>query len=797
MDKNERGIFFDIPVVTRDGMFHSAILTTFSMDLVHFDNFLLNLLHRKKICSINVFADINQMSEAMEWVSPTFIGKAGKKYTITNIEAKGAFHPKISFFVGEKAIMMLLGSGNLTLAGHGKNHEIFTGFMIDQNNDSQRPFIEECWQYIKSIAQKGTDFDKQRILHEIPANCSILNADSQVPPHHVHKVNENLDAALLYNDESSGILKQLSQIVPMGDVQAITVVSPYFDEQGTTLTSLALLCPDATIDVLLQNSCQLPPSKMEKHNRINFYDFDNTARGKKCFKDYQRLAHAKIFHFRTNDKQYCLIGSANATIAGVGADTSRGINEEMSVLYISSEKDFLATLGIKNAKDRINVPQKEVSKKNQEPTKVNHTYKLITSQYFDGCLKLNCKNVEDNKELYVAIDDGKAPEYFDINEINSNWLIVNHRIKDEASICYLVNGDFQRVSNKVFINRPQDLETTNPSKESRNINSLISQIESDGYNGLEVAEILSDLMLGMVDQDNIQQIIVQPSSSSSKDNEDSLPNFHYNPEYDNDSINKKNSFFKDKSTRLIECIEESFKRKIREVDSSLEEQMDEEEEGKAETGYVRESQQRQIKTVSNNDIKKIAKASDSVLNKYITFANKRITQQEQYKNNLLTADDLNCFSISIFAALEICVLNRWNYHLEGMDNIIISSRQKQLYDSLDDSILNEGYKVFEKFVKFCENSKVPAMSQFSKITQRAVKYAVLYGTLFFKTADRYYKQTVGEKIINDTRKLFTLLGTPSMEYLETELEPLSERYNYEFRMVHVEMFVNKISNSKT
>lgn len=794
MEKNERGIFFDIPVVTKNGMFHSAILTTFSMDLVHFDNFLLNLLHRKKICSISVFADTNQLADAMEWVSPTYIGKAGKKYTITSIDAKGAFHPKISFFVGVNAVMMLLGSGNLTVAGHGKNHEIFTGFMINLNNDSQRPLIEECWQYIKSLAQRGTDFDKQRILQEIPENCSLLNVDSQVSPHQVHKVNENLDAALLYNDDSSGILKQLSQIVPMGDVQAISVVSPYFDEQGTTLTSLAQLCPNATIDVLLQNNCQLPPSKIEKHDRINFYDFDNTARGKKCFKDYQRLAHAKIFHFKTNDKQYCLIGSANATIAGFGTYTNSGVNEEMCVLYISREIEFLATLGIKHAKVKINVPQKEVGKNFQETTKANHKYKLITSQYFDGCLKLSCKNINDNKELYVTIDDGKVPEHFDINEINHNWLIVNQKIKDESSVCYLVNGDFQRVSNKVFINWPQDLETTNPSRESRNINSLISQIESDGYNGLEIAEILSDLMLGMVAQDNIQQKIAQPSSSSPKVNDESLPEFHYNPEYDNDSINKNSATFKDKSSRLIECIEESIKRKIKEVDSSLEEQMDEEEEGKAETSYVRESHHGQKRTVPDKDIKKIAKASDSVLNKYITFVNKRIAQQDQYNNNLLIADDLNCFSISIFAALEICVLNRWDYHLEGMDNIIISSRQKQLYDSLDGSILNEGSKVFEIFVKFCEHSKVATISQFSKIALRAVKYAVLYGTLFFKTADRYYKQTIGEQIINGTKKLFSILGTPSMEYLEEELAPLSERYNNEFRMAHVEMFVNKVIN---
>lgn len=795
MEKNEHNIFFDIPVVTKDGMFHSAVLTTFSMDILHFDNFLLNLLFRKKICSINAFVDINQMAEAMEWVSPSFVGHAGKKYSLTNIEARGAFHPKINFFVGDDAVMALIGSGNLTVAGQGKNHEVFTGFMIDQNDDCQRPLIEECWQYIMSVAKKGTDFDRQRILHEIPEYCSLLSNDIQVQPHLVHRVKDGLDAALLYNDNSSGILKQVSHIVPMEDVQKITVVSPFFDEQGTTLISLAQLCPNAKIDVLLQRNCQLPPSKMEKHDRILFYDFDNTTRGKKNFKTYQRIVHAKIFHFKTAEKEYCLIGSANATIAGMGTDNNRGVNEEMCVLYISESTEFLTSLGINNAKRKITVPQKEVSKNKQEPITIKHSHKLFSAQYVEGCLKLKCKNFIDNEEIYIAVDDGTEVEYLVIDTIKQDLLISNHNLKKNDSVCYLVDGEYQRVSNKIFINKTKDLESTNPSKEYRNINSIISQIETDGYNGLEIAEILTDLLVGMTDQDDIEKKYVQPSSSSStKVKDESLPQAHYNPEFDNDNVPKRSSSLKDRSSRVIECIEESIKRKIIEVDNSLEEQMDEEEEGKAESSYVREPQQSQKRTISDKNIRNIAKLSDSVLNKYITFANKRLAQQDQYNNYLLTADDLNCFSISIFAALEICVLNRWSYHIEGMDNIIISSRQKQLYESLDNSILSEGAKVFEKFVKFCEHSKIPTIDQFHKIALRAVKYAVLYGTLFFKTADRYYKQTIGEQLINGTRKLFSILGTPSMEYLKSELEPLSERYNNEFRMAHVEMFVNKVIN---
>lgn len=792
MEKNERGIFIDIPVLKKNGTFHSAVLTTFSIDLVHFDNFLVNLLRRKKICSINVFADLDQMAEAMEWVSPSFIGNAGRKYSITNIESRGAFHPKINFFVGDDAVMVLIGSGNLTVAGHGKNHEVFTGFMIDENDSSQRPLIAECWHYIKAIAHRGTDFDKQRILHEIPANCSLLD-DTQVHPHLVHRVKDGLEAALLYNDGTSGILKQLSQIVPMQNVQAMTVVSPFFDEQGTILTMLAQLCPNTKIDVLLQSDCQLPPSKMEGHKRINFYDFDSTTRGKKNFKTFQRLVHAKILHFKTADKEYCLIGSANATVAAMGTDVSRGVNEEMCVLYISESPKFLSALGIKHAKEKIPVPQKTINKGSLDSTTSTIKHKILNAQYLDGRLYLNCKYIRSNEDIYIAVDDGNEIVYLIIDSFSQNRLIAEHSFNKTVTICYLVDDDYNCISNKVFINMAKDLEATNPSKESRSINSIISQIENDGYNGLEIAEILTDIMMGMVEQDQISQKVVHSSSNSTKEKDESLPEFHYNPYLDNNQASKKGLSFKDRSSRLIECIEDSVRRKIKEIDRSLEEQIDEEEEGNAESSYSRETQSSYVRTIKEKDVKSIAQVSNSALTKYIKLVDKRQAQQEQINNRYITIDDLNYFSILIFASLEICILNRWNYHIEGIDSITISSIQKKLYYSLDNSIFNEGSNAFRKFVTFCEHSKIPTTGQFKAIAQRAVKYAVLYGTLFFRKATEYYRQTNGKQIINGTRKLFTFFGTPSMEYLEAELAPLSERYNYEFRMAHVETFVNKVT----
>lgn len=63
------------------------------------------------------------------------------------------------------------------------------------------------------------------------------------------KVQEGLNAALLYNDSQSGILQQISNLVPLNEVQTITLLSPYFDEYGESLITLSQLCPNSTVNV--------------------------------------------------------------------------------------------------------------------------------------------------------------------------------------------------------------------------------------------------------------------------------------------------------------------------------------------------------------------------------------------------------------------------------------------------------------------------------------------------------------------------------------------------------------------
>ncbi|MBR5657282.1 MAG: hypothetical protein IKW98_11495 [Prevotella sp.] len=785
----EHHIFSDIPNGRKNGRFHSAVLTTYAVDLIHFDRHLINMLHRKQICSINILADANQLEKEMEYVNPRFMKGIGKEYSILGIHSKGAFHPKINFFVGDDAVLVVFGTGNLTVTGHGKNHEVFTGLMVDDKNEAQRPLIEECWRYITRFSNQYGSFEKNRILRELPENCSMLSLKYNVVPHKLCKVQNGLYAALLYNDESSSILKQITNIVPLQNVLKVTVVSPFFDEKGESLISLADLCPKAKIEVLIHQDCTLPPCNMPADKRVCFYDFKETARGKMNFKVYDRQLHAKIFHFKTPDKEFCMIGSANATTSGLGTIMKRGINEEFGIIYVSSNTDFLSELGLK-ARKKIDFKIKEMARIGaSNGDKETHKYKIMSAHYDNGMLSVFLDNPVST--ITIAVYDGSSINLYKVNNIEKGICCVEANIGKDLSVCYICTSEGECLSNKVFINNIAHLETTNPSQTSRSLNRFIAQIEDQGYDGLEVADMLTDIMWDLVnetDDDQQPRKITSSSFGSTKDNP--LPEIKYNSAYDNDEVHSHRSILVDRTSRLIECIEESIRKKIRSIDDAI---TDEEEEGEAETSNDREVVEYEEISVSKKNIKGFGELSSSVLSNYSELIDKRIEQIKNTVFKVVTKDDLNFFSLSIFASVEICYLNRHKYQFDLIDPINRSCCQKQLYDSLDRSMNKNGIEALEKFAQFCYSIGKPSNidDDFKKKANRTMKYAILFATLFYKNATHREKHLL-KRVLGALRTLVTLYGIPALDVLESELAPLSERYDYAFRFNHVRRIISML-----
>lgn len=776
MEKNEHAIFQDIPYNGGNGNFHSALLTTFTIDLIHFDTRVLNALRRKQICSINVLVDKNQLNQSLQYVSPTFLHHIGLDYCLSGISAKGAFHPKINLFVGNEAALVLIGSGNLTVTGHGKNHEVFTGFMADAANKSQRPLIEECWHYLKRFVAQTGEFEQQRLLHEIPDNCIFLKENYTFEPHSLCTINNNLKAALLYSENGSSILSQMDKLIPMNVVRKITVASPYFDEDGTTLQHFLQLCPQATMDVLIQGDCSLPPYKMPAEPRINFYDFNETKRGRQIIKDFNRLAHAKIYLFETNDMSYCIVGSANATKAGWGSLDTRGINDELCVLYASSETDILKALGL-NISKRCRIEPNEFNLPKQQPpiSQPRFQIKLQGAQYKQGQLNIH---LEEGHEFLPDLldiqleDENKITILTDYRIKDSTTLVANYNSVRTSLLCTLCDKHGSIVSNKVFVNNLEQLEATNPSRTTRLINNIVSRIESEGYNGLEIIDMLTCIM-GDITETNKHNLTHKSASSTPKKEDTPLPLLAYNPDHDNDDTHPNGFMPTDRVSRLIECIEENIRRSIRSMKEDL---IDEEESGNCETSNERNPNYG-IKEIIN--VKKLHTYSEnaaSVLRAYQQYVSRRSKYSHEH-GGTLTKEDLSFFTLSMFTSVEICYLDRFQYDFQNLHGLDKSDSQKKLYKRLDHVMEHEAIEALTRFSTFCQHFDNCSHkdSDFILKGHRATKYVLLYYTCFsrFSTAKRYREA----EIIKAIHVLSEHFGFSSPALLASELQPLIDRYD--------------------
>ena len=317
----EKKLFFEI---SKKADFHSAVMTTFSFDFHHFESQVLKQLKKNGVTNVSLFADSHMLDESIG-LATGYLKSLGSNYSINSIPSRGAFHPKLTLLASDKEVLLVQGSGNITSGGHGKNHEIFSALYATNDNQTQLPLILEAWEYIKALTVniKGLSSEK---LDWITRNSPLLQKKSG-QKHRFHKIEEDFQVALLYN-EKTGIWQQLKTNLEGQTILDIKIISPFYDESGSLLLTMSAHFKDCPIDVYLQKDKGIHPFKMEKRKNISFYTWDTTQRAEAAFKTYKRKLHAKIMLFETTDGYYCLLGSANATTAAFGSDTSRGINDE-------------------------------------------------------------------------------------------------------------------------------------------------------------------------------------------------------------------------------------------------------------------------------------------------------------------------------------------------------------------------------------------------------------------------------------------------------------------------------------
>lgn len=489
----EKKLFYEIK---KNADFHSVVMTTFSFDFHHFEAQVLKQIKQKGITNVCLFVDDKMLDESIGFATGN-LKSLSSSYSVNGITSKGVFHPKIALFVGEKEIMLLQGSGNITSGGHGKNHELFSVLYATDEDTTQLPLLIEAWDYIKSITTNVKGFSQER-LSWIENNAPLLSKRKN-EKHTYHKLSETIEVALLYN-EKTGIFNQLTNLIKYQNITKIRIVSPFYDENGALLLSLSNAFKDCPIEVYVQENKGIHPYKMEKQKNISFYSWDATERASKIFKKYERKLHAKLFVLESNEWNYCLMGSPNASLAAFGQENYSGANDEFGVLYKYKKDDFVRELGVFGSNQKVN-PNKpsEIEIPNEVETQQNKVkkIKILGADKEGRNVSLFLQNFDSFSQVTVKLYDnwGSVLEEQSISKLSEKLKMEVNKSTPINAVMYLqfFNESDLQISNKHLLNNVADLWNTNPSPENRRLMRLTSMIESGEYKLFEVMEYFNTL----------------------------------------------------------------------------------------------------------------------------------------------------------------------------------------------------------------------------------------------------------------------------------------------------------------
>ncbi len=509
------------------------MMTTFSFDFHHFESQVMRVLKKKGVSNISVFADSKMLDESIGF-STGNIHAINSAYSINGVHSKGAFHPKLIFCAGHKQLLVLFGSGNLTNGGHGKSHELFSGLYAQDKESPQLPLINEIWYYLRSLTKttKGISIEK---IDWLKANNNLL-PDSPQQRHLFHKIDDDIELALLYN-EGSSIYKQLLDLISKDEIKEVNIYCPFYDRDGRLLLSFAHVFPESTVSVYLETIHGNPPVDIASQHSINFYLWNNVKRAKSTFKNFERKLHAKIFHFKATDCEYLLIGSPNATIAAFGTEGQRGINEEFAVLYKIKSLDVIQELGLVsksnkkiNPKDLIRITDIEGS----DPKKLG-----VKSIYLVGADRLGRKVTAytQNPIGYKSFNFRVLDYWGEILQIE-NFHFSNEKVFQFVigisielnQVAYLEISDDagQIVSNKQLINNADQLSRTNPSKENYLTLQLENKIDSEEWNDLDIINFFNTIKnLEIEENSTLKETVIQTEGEEEKSSTRSISTISY------------------------------------------------------------------------------------------------------------------------------------------------------------------------------------------------------------------------------------------------------------------------------
>lgn len=297
------------------GRWRRAVFTTFTISLTYFECYVLPRLRAQGCNMIDVYVDtLGYRDSLVEQRSR----HAGRDYTVHPVLVKaGIFHPKLIYLWAEEGDgdVLMVGSGNLTYAGHGGSLEVFE---ILQPALHARAF-GQAGAFIEQLLQS-----RDRInLAGASAPLEALNRRLVALEHRFPNIE---DVQFLHSLKESA-LQQLQRVIGPGPHDELLVMSPYHHPQAAPIKSLVDATRPRKLLVAQDGNARHSPFPFERSS-----DWDCDVVAVESEHSNNRFMHAKWYQWRNAGRSISFTGSFNATAESLASRN----NVECGVLRYSA-----------------------------------------------------------------------------------------------------------------------------------------------------------------------------------------------------------------------------------------------------------------------------------------------------------------------------------------------------------------------------------------------------------------------------------------------------------------------------
>ena len=471
---DHRHLIKEIP----SGKFHSVLMTSYSLSLYYWEIQLLHSLSAKGINYVSAIVDSDCLSEQLLKFSTALSEKRTLNFSLHGYKMKGSFHPKIQFYVGRDCVLVLIGSGNITISGHGRNLEVWSPVMVESTDNPAYPFVREVWSYLKRLYVELGE-EATNIVATLERNCTLLQSE------YVSVGTEfNLGASsirFLANQDSS-IFDQCKGWIGEEKIKRITIMSPFYDREANLIKALYEEYKPKEINVIIEEGFGMLPKSSSIPNYVKLYRWDKIEKieGKK----YQEFFHSKCIFFDGETNHYLLCGSANASVAAFGLPGVKPTNQEANVGFKSLNIDYFEQTGFKLIEPVAYSQIKDFNRPATATSVMPNVLWIKEASYFYKSFSLNINNPANDVDAVVSFYSGARKLQYSKNLIIKSGMSEIVGAFDEPSnplYVEVVDNCGNLISNRQFVIPIERMDANNPSPESYYIRKRSYDIESGKF----------------------------------------------------------------------------------------------------------------------------------------------------------------------------------------------------------------------------------------------------------------------------------------------------------------------------